>query len=155
MGNKTIYVKDEALWERAKQLAGKEGLSALIGEALADFVERKEQENRGFTLHGIFVDEGPSGQFIRFYGRSLDSTLIGRGPDEPDAVAEVFQTKGAKLVLFLRDADSNQAYEHRTYDSLEELAEDKVFSHIPPDAREEFLESMAQSMGQNWSVWID
>ena len=30
MANKTIYVKDDALWERAKAIGGKDGISGSI-----------------------------------------------------------------------------------------------------------------------------
>ena len=158
MGNKTIYVKDEALWKRARDIAGKAGLSAFIEEAVEEFVERKELENRGFSPQRIYVqgDAFPEGQLVRFNGRRLGDTLLGGEPEQPYEIAEVFQTKGGKLVLVLRNADTNEAYEYRTYDSLEELrAEQDIFSAIPPGTREEFLESLADALGQKWSKWID
>ena len=73
MGNTSIYIKDQALLERAKKLAGDEGFSAFIAKALADFVERKQDENRGLTDHSIYIplvipEFDP---LIRFKGRLL------------------------------------------------------------------------------------
>ena len=157
MANKTIYIKDEALWERAKALAGKDGLSALIGRALADFLEQKDAESHGLSPQSIdIVDSyGGESETIRFWGKRLGDRLFGRGPDSPNGTAEVFQTKSGKLVLVLRDAVSFEAFEYRTFETPEELARDSQFAQIPPEARSDFEQSIAEAIGHKWATWID
>ncbi len=67
MPNKTIYVKDGDLWERAKKIAGKDGLSSVISEALAEYVTRKERDALGIARYrlevgyegaGLEIDDG-------------------------------------------------------------------------------------------------
>src|SRR5437667_12348478 len=95
MPNKTIYVKDEKMWELAKKLAGKEGLSSVISEAIADYVSRRRREEKGFQKYRLEVgevsdarllDEDAHDQFvhgsttgrIKFVGRLLiDFSLDG------------------------------------------------------------------------------
>ncbi len=55
MPNKTIYVKDGDLWERAKKIAGKDGLSSAISEALTEYVTRKEKDALGIKRYRLEV----------------------------------------------------------------------------------------------------
>jgi hypothetical protein len=136
MPNKTIYVRDENLWERAKKLAGAEGLSGLVGEALAEHVKRREQQRAAFQrgqaemrevtldvggedhreLHGEEVDHK-----IAFVGRLLHDTDIEALPR-----CAVYQTKSGKLLLYttwdVGDRDEMGAT-YELFDSFEELAQ--------------------------------
>jgi hypothetical protein len=153
---KTVYVKDETLWERAKALGGKDGLSAVIAEALASFVERKELEKDGFTPTTIYVDAPPITQTIRFFGRLLGETLMRATPDSTDFFVQVFQTQGKKLVLIISTPGSDDiADEARIYESLADLAQDEDLIQVPPGQREPFLESLEKKLGMKSSViWI-
>ena len=82
MPNKTIYVKDEHLWDRARKLAGKDGLSGVIQEALAKFVEKKQRQSEGFhryrfdtTYQHYELHSGPS-EAIAFEGREVASKVL-------------------------------------------------------------------------------
>jgi hypothetical protein len=82
MPNKTIYVKDEHLWDQARQLAGKDGLSGVIQEALCKFVENKRRQSEGFqryrfdtTFTHYELDWGPS-DAIAFEGREVASKIL-------------------------------------------------------------------------------
>src|SRR5204862_4702958 len=44
MATRTIYVRDEKLWNRARKLADVDGLSAVIHDLLTEWVRRKEAE---------------------------------------------------------------------------------------------------------------
>jgi hypothetical protein len=164
MPNMSVYIKDGALLKSAKELAGEDGFSALIAKALADFVERRRDESRGLTDYSILVDPSLAGlapdesyaKLIRFKGRSLASALMGRGPYEEDADAEVYQTRAGRLILVLRDRDSGEAYDYEVYESLDQLAADQnALAGVPPTQRHEFIDRVAEAMGQQWAVWID
>jgi hypothetical protein len=148
MGNKTIYVKDEALWERAKELAGKEGFSAVIAKALAEFVQRTEDENRRFTEHSLTIGN----EVVRFRGRSLASTVIGIPPGGAGEM-EVYVTKGGKLVLVARN-ESGEDVAHEVWDTLPELAKMSYYMPACP-APEEFLDELAEALAEAPIVWID
>ena len=38
----TLYVRDDQLWQRARDLAGPGGLSALVDQCLRDFLDRED-----------------------------------------------------------------------------------------------------------------
>lgn len=157
MANKTIYVRDEQLWERARELAGRDGLSAVISDALTEFVARREAEKKGFSLYHLEINGPYSSETeeVRFWGKRLGDRLFGRGPDLGEGVAEVYQTKAGKLVLVLRDAVTLEAHEYRTFDTPEELARDGEFGQIPVEAREDFADAIAAAIGHRWATWID
>jgi hypothetical protein len=93
-------------------------------------------------------------QLIRFKGRNLGSYVTGRGYGEPEAEAEVYETKGGKFVLVLSDAASGDAYDYCVYDSLEELAaDDDALAGITD--RDSFIDQVKQAMGEQLVVWID
>jgi hypothetical protein len=154
MPNKTIYVKDEALWERARQLVGKDGLSGLIAEALAEFVQRKEAESRGLAHHQICIQHDDGEESVRFVGKRIaEGVSLGRGADYLGGIADVFQTKAGKLVVVLKDAITYQAFEYRTYDTPEELVASNTFAGIPNQV--EFRNAIGEALGHKWATWID
>jgi hypothetical protein len=77
-----------------------------------------------------------------------------RGRGEPEAEAEVYETKGGKFVLVLSDAVSAEVYDYHVYDSLEELAADNNALEGMPN-RDRFIDQMKQAMGEPLVVWID
>lgn len=136
MGNKTIYIKDDGLWQRARELAGKDGLSSAIQGFLAKFVEEAELTDKGFARRHFKVRPKGSGEVpdkhIAFNGRLLhhmQQTDIPRIPPwaVPDTALKVadledplgviheqpcweiaaFETKSGKLVLTLNDTHWN------------------------------------------------
>ena len=110
MPNKTIYVKDEGLWNRAKELAGKGGLSDLIERTLREFVDR---EGQGLTLRVVRI---LGEREVRFYGRllyeaRLDDPMFESESDhntERHAFGQVFQTKSGRLVAVVRDESKDR-----------------------------------------------
>src|SRR6266498_2355954 len=130
MGNKTIYFRDDKLWERAKKLAGDEGISAVIQNALAEFVERKTRERDGFRR--VRIESGASdpdatyGKIDRaaFDGRKIASQRLsfevppGRDleGEQFDADFIVYETKSHKLVL------SVEPYYYNVYTSPRALS---------------------------------
>ena len=90
MPPKTLYVKDERLWEKAKRLAGHQGFSGVIMQLLARWVADKEKQEamksgKKFTEIELWVggdhhrswhpkDPIERNYKVAFTGRLLDST---------------------------------------------------------------------------------
>ena len=136
MPTRTLYVADEALWKRAKALAGPKGLSGFVAEALAGHVKRRERqlaalqvgetEMREVTLevggedhrerHGEEVDHK-----IAFVGRLLYDTEVEALPR-----CAVYQTQGGSLLLYTTWDVAGRDEKGATYqlfDSFEELVQ--------------------------------
>ena len=179
MGNKTIYFKDDSLWERAKQLAGKEGMSAVIQEALSDFVKRKQDEAAGFRTYRLLTgyrwildqNRGGPSEAIKFKGRELvRRELSCPAPDDLEYSPEwkyetefiVYRTKAGKLVLVsdfslpTADDDDMRGFSHYgVYNSLRELAEDQRLKQADRSDRVAFLDAVGKQLGDDWAVLID
>jgi hypothetical protein len=139
MPNKTIYIKDGDMWERAKTLAGKDGLSSVISEAIAEYVKRKERGEQdikkyrielGYEGAGPVVGASPDGELyarggstgrLSFEGRLLVKkdlpvpTTKGEqeefsAPPELQTTFSVYKTKGGKLVL-TANIDDTEGYQ--------------------------------------------
>lgn len=171
MANKTIYFKDDALWERAKQLAGKEGLSAVIQDALAKYVERKGLEAKGnlpFRLHTGKFDRATKKygaiERIAFIGRELAAieplvpTLEpdpGLAPYEPVAIT-AYQTKGRRLVLTRADVGLGEVItRYAVFSSLMDLRDSELLADLDGLDRARFLDQVSEQLGEDWSVLID
>jgi hypothetical protein len=156
VGNKTIYVKDEALWEAAKNLAGREGLSAVIADALADFVEQKKAERGGFKRFNIYCAEaGPEGQLIKFDGRLLAEVIVPGGPNAEDTLVSMYQTTGGTLVLVAGHPLEDDAFDYSKHSSLETVVKDPMLENLTLSDRDRFLDQIAERLGEKWAVWID
>lgn len=154
MGNKTIYVKDEALWERAKQLVGKEGLSGLIAEALAEFVQRKEAESRGFSLQEISLKHDDGEETVKFVGKEILAQIpLPCDDHHPRSLADLFQTRAGKMLVVLKEDGSYEPFAYHTYDTPEELVTSGVLKSIPN--RVEFQQAIGEALGHKWGTWID
>lgn len=153
MGNKTIYVKDEELWTRAKQLAGKDGLSAVIAAALAEYVRRKESEAVRYasvSLRYEAQDEADRSRIVAFIGREIARQTVRTPLAEYEVV--VHETKGGRFVVH-RGTDSHCDY-YRAYESLQELAEDDAVASLGPDASSELMESLVEQIEPDATEWI-
>lgn len=167
MGNKTIYVKDEALWDRAKKLAGKDGLSSLIAEALEAYVNRKEAEQSGFKLFKFNVqelremtDSGPTfwlKEQVAFQGRQLGTAhlLNPTDPNYPYAQIDVYLTKGHKLVAVVTDEMLGVPTGYRVFNSPAELRSDELFADVEAESKAALFDKIAAELGERWSRWID
>jgi len=129
MPNRTVYVKDEELWARAKGLAGKGGLSEVIEGLLKTYVADRNAEGKGFTRHSIEVYHGDgelptteSIERVSFYGRPLASESFPRlGGGEVDL--DLYQTQSGKFVLF-ETGHEVQAHGYVVVDSLGDLMQE-------------------------------
>lgn len=107
MPNKTIYVRDEKLWTRARKLAGDDRLSGVVHELLADWVRNKEAEMAGhMTRVELKVGgsehqrehEGDVAKRIAFTGR-LVADSIGLSVEQLPRL-QVFQNDRGKLIVY-------------------------------------------------------
>lgn len=175
MGNKTIYVKDDATWERAKKLAGKEGLSSVIGEALARYVAEKEEQADGYEKHTIRLADSPD--VYAFVGKHLVKFYVSEGLSKLDC----YLTKGRKIVVVtyslrqISDVGPELCpIRVASYTSLKQLADDIDFTKLVPgyvgepepelekefreevrENRDKFFEALVAALGTDWAVWID
>jgi hypothetical protein len=172
MANKTIYFKDDALWDRAKELAGKDGLSAMIQEALAQYVERKNLEAKGFKHFRLETAEYDpvskklgTTERIAFEGRELamDEAVVPSGETEPDgepgyfvvAIA-AYQTKADRLILTRGEAGYGEIItKYEVLSSLKEIRESDLLADVQGLDRARFLDEISSKLGEEWSVWID
>lgn len=172
MANKTIYFKDDALWERAKEFAGKDGLSAVIQEALAQYVERKNLEAKGFKQFRLETAEydpvskklGPT-ERIAFEGRELamDEAVVPSGDLDADgepgyfviAIA-AYQTKEKRLILTRGEAGYGETItKYEVCSSLRKMRQSDILADLQGLDRARFLDEISSKLGEEWSVWID
>jgi hypothetical protein len=165
MANKTIYVRDESLWEKAKKFAGDAGISRLIAEALQEYVQRKERETAmragemtkvELRVGGPLHQDEPAHR-IGFIGRLLYDTDV-----EADPRCMVFETQSKQLILYKTNSHPyrEDGATYRVFSSYEELARG-------PDARSNFclieeqgrpehegIREIAAKLGKEPLVWI-
>lgn len=165
MANRTIYVKDESLWEKAKHFAGDVGISGLIAQMLKEYVERKEREASvragemtkvELRVGGPLHEDEPSHR-VAFIGRLLYDTDV-----EADPRCMVFETQSKRLVLYKTNShpyrEDGATYE--VFSTYEELA-------ATPAARNNFwliegqghpeqegIREIAAKLGKEPLVWI-
>src|SRR5262245_21026746 len=129
MGKKTIYVKNEELWERAKSIAGVDGLSRLVEEALEHVVTQKQLEHEGLQriyLPIVPIDqiEEPVGvdaikESLGFDGKCLEGDGYG--------VLSVYLTKAGKLIVADKHPHEPGAITgYRVHDQWAELRNDEA-----------------------------
>jgi hypothetical protein len=179
--NKTIYVKDERVWEEAKELAGKEGLSGVIADALAAWVERKKREKSGIERYRFAIgfshglNGGQAVRAIAFEGRFLGAahlTIEDDAVDFPDVViegglvnlegepvyAEVYRTKGGKVVLTAK-TDALPGLPGvpycAVYNNIKELVRDPILGAAEDGDATALLDQVSHEAGEDWALWID
>lgn len=123
MPNKTIYIKDETLWQNAKKFAGKGGLSEVIADALRRFVADSEAKAAGQETFRFVVQFRGDDDFARvaFRGRLLESKDL----DSGSLNASVYETQGGSFVLVLgEEGPYNVSFHYAKYETLKEIAQD-------------------------------
>ncbi len=138
MATKTIYVRDDKLWNRARKLAADEGVSGVIHDLLADWVRRKEAEMETEQMTGVELyvggssheaeHEGDVAERIAFTGRLVaDSSgwSVGQLPR-----LQVYQNDRGKLIVYRTFEDTPSFEEsgatYRLYRDYEALTADPV-----------------------------
>lgn len=170
-GNRTIYVADDSLWEKAKTLAGREGLSSVIAKALADFVAQRTADQAACQkLHfEIFGDDEDSPiEVIGFEGRQLLSGTydLAVSPFEADgrleAVIEIYRTKLGTFVLLAtpatdeRESRSRSAFDlYERHNSVRDLMSGHIVGCFAAVNRHELLTELTKGLGKDAVTWID
>jgi len=153
VGNKTIYVKNEELWETAKSLAGKAGLSGFIEEALEQLVAAKQLKQKGlkrFHVRLVEPDEwgdDPTDEIrhIGFDGKRL----VDR--DE----LSVYLTKVGKFIVTDNRLDAGISG-YRTYDQCVEVRKDEAITALEKDEQIRIWNSIVEGLPPDESfTWID
>lgn len=171
MGNKTVYIQDEGLWHRAKELAGKAGLSGVIARALEEFVDRGDRESQGFRRYQFELryedDEGglDATDYVAFEGKRLFEGVlfyqlsegVEVGPPDDRVQVEVYQTAKGTLVLIARhlEAPHGQIFQQGSYKSMRDLLHDSVVSNLAPDDRAKLLADLSSQLRKTLVVWIE
>lgn len=171
------------MWERAKKIAGKDGLSSVISEAIRQYVLRKERELNGVkhwrfevgwgesgpkmaALDSIDMEqptlrEGTTGR-IEFEGRMLVqgslpvpmNDLTQGQEEEVDVNFATFRTLGGKLIL-LAGVRDNIALHYAVYTTMNQLKEDPQLLCVEPADRAPFLDALAKEVGEDWAIRIE
>ena len=148
MPAKTLYVKDEQLWERAKGLAGSQKFSGVIMKLLAQWVETDEKRqsylnSKEFREIELWVggntasadlpdDQIREDHRIVFTGRLLGSSPRYEDFSIPDL--KIFEMKSGRLVVYkaYRDyaiaPDQVERATYKVFSNFEDLQQSSVFS---------------------------
>lgn len=170
-------MRDDGLWERAKALAGEQGLSGLIAKLLRDWVQKEEARESGADELELWVGgdmyqadhDDPGPLHIAFTGRLIaDSEGLAR--DAIPAI-RIYQTRTGKLVAY-RDWRGKPGVEgmgatYLTFPDLQALAAsphavdtywvtgDAQLDGDRPDLRRRLLRQAAEAMGEPLVIRID
>ena len=172
MPNKTIYVANEELWERAKKLAGNKGLSSVISQALADYVASRSAQDASLEkFHfeiGMYSDS-PT-EVIGFEGKQLISKTfdLAVNPfDQSDseirgieAVIQIYRTRLGKFVLLARPTDDQPEsvgafVTYESHSSVKDVMSGNVAACLHPPNRHELLQDLTNGLGKDAVTWID
>ena len=153
MPTKTLYVKDQQLWEKASRLAGPQGLSGVVTQSLAKWVADKEKQEamksgKEFTEIELWVGgqehqhwhpKDPLGgnYKIAFTGRLLDSTEVAvlrrtesgvrtYRDTSVNPLVEVYEMSDRKLAVyrdFRESVVSTQGAAYVVYSGFKDLCE--------------------------------
>jgi hypothetical protein len=108
VANRTIYIRNEDLWSKARDLAGAEGLSNVIQELLARWVRAREAEVATESMTEVDLAVGGEA-YEDEHGVTDDQRLAFAGRLVADSnglsVAQiprvrVYHTKGGKLIVY-------------------------------------------------------
>src|SRR4051812_5451894 len=121
MGNKTIYVRSDDLWDRGRARAGDAGISKGVAEALTAWLARSEAGVAGNQRYQFSITAPTDCPSIAFEGRELG--------DEIAAYKRrivVYQTKGGKFIVVKGLARSGAQIErYAVYDRVEQIETDE------------------------------
>lgn len=158
----TLYVReaDQEVWERAKALAGgEESLSAVVSEALRQYVERWERQEKAREklqqqMEPIELKvnawRGNEPDHRRTYRVRFTGTLV--GTTDPDGWrsgdwTEVYLTEGGNLVVYGSWKD------FLFYKKCEDF--DELIESYGQRLGEDVLAEIAEAMGEDYAVEIE
>ncbi len=171
MGNKTIYVSDDDIWEKAKKFAGKDGLSSVIARSLGDYVAARTAQDEAmekyhFEIIDLSEPDGPTA-VIGFEGTKLLSTsfnLIANpfvpSDNDIEADVEIYRTRLGTFVLLAEPTSTEPQSKsvfatYETHRSLRELMSGTIVQCMLPPNRHELLTELTTRLGKDVVTWID
>ena len=154
VGNKTIYVKNEELWETARSVAGKDGMSAFIEEALQRLVTVKRLEQKGLQPFSLLVEPIHESHRVPGVTERLGfegKRLVDWGP------FQVYLTKGGTFIVADFNFDEEMSIcDYRTYDQLAELREDEAIARVDADQQDILWDQIRHALPPPVvTTWID
>jgi hypothetical protein len=156
---KNIYIKDEALFDRAEALGG-ENFSAMINEAVKQFVETEEAKADGMAECeievGIYNSTGSDDvRSIKFIGKQIaDATIYcGQTSEGKDRGTDytLYLTKKGKYLVHRKywtcwqGEDGNAKY--WVYDSLSQAASDDIPGSL--------IQEAGETLGMDTAEYLD
>jgi hypothetical protein len=181
VSNKSIYISDDAVWEKARKLAGKAGLSSVVQAAVEEYVRRGEMAAQGFKPYRLDVgymfdadvDKSGFSECLTFDGRRLvgmETHMVASGskdtpnlsPSDLLSVGEIYEvhvelylTRAKNLIFTLDETGGGDAPTYyAVHDSVRSLREDPQVKRLPPLERAEFLRKVAKELGEDWAIAI-
>jgi hypothetical protein len=161
VATKTIYIKDEALWDKAKRVAAQEqeGVSAVIANALARYVSEVEGRRMGQETFRILVRPNSLADsvLLGFTGTTLFSET--RKGSETAFQATLYRTSGRRYILTVAAPEAEAPHYYSSNESLDDLVPDSEADELGFDPRHirEWLhesKSFFEDLTVN-EVWID
>jgi hypothetical protein len=162
--NKTIYVRDEALWNKAKKIAEErgDGLSGVIASALARLVADEEAKEGG-EVHRILIvpmrGESADPERIGFVGKRLaESELPSHYEGLAQLVATAYQTAASKIVVTLAEQGEHHPFTYAVCHDLNAIPEhDELTPYVNAMDWFEWIREIEiqQADGKAKEVWID
>ena len=143
MPTKTLYVKDQQLWEKASRLAGHQGLSRVIMQLLAKWVEEEEmrkaaKDGKEYSEVKLWVGGGEhyrwhpedaiEGDYnVAFTGRLVCSTeeigWLGEGVYGTRPVVEVYEMTDGRLVVYRAYDDARRGATFIIFSNFQDLSD--------------------------------
>ena len=155
VGNKTIYVKNEELWETAKSIAGKAGLSGFVVEALERLVTAKQLEQKGFERFELPID--PLEDDTHF-DRNIKERLGFDGKRLADwGVLSVYRTKAGTFIVTDNRLDAEGSIcDYRTHDQTADLRNDRAIANLNQDDQSRLWDSLCEALPPpEVTTWIE
>lgn len=171
-GNRTIYLANDELWERAKTLAGRDGISTVIAKSLADFVGQRTADQASYQKFHFEIfgdDEFSPVEVIGFEGRKILSGTfdLAVSPFEEsdrgvEAVIEIYRTKLGTFVLLARPVTDDPEHSSRSlfalyerHNSVRDLMSGHIAGCFATPNRHELLTELTKGLGKDAVTWID
>jgi hypothetical protein len=155
VATRTVYVKNDELWETAKSVAGTAGLSNFVEEALQRLVTAKQLERKG-VVRFEFPFEPLEGDPRR------DPTFKERIGFEGQCLVDwgsvsVYLTKGGTFIVTRNACDAEGSiYDYHTHDQLSGVRRDPAIACLERDDQSRLWNVICEALPPSEVVtWID
>jgi hypothetical protein len=149
-------VKNAELWETAKSVAGKAGLSSFVEEALERLITAKRQEPTGaerFDRPVRSMDDTDQAGRTKFQERlGFDGKCLADW-----GVLSVYLTNGGTFIVTdnLLDGEGS-LYSYRTYGQLAELRNDRTIDALDKDEQSRLWDRICEALPPSvFTTWVD